>query len=76
MRHARRLDRRTPGSATRATALARGFAAAADADDPPGLRVLQLGFNSIGVEGIEALVEAHAAGAPSTNSSIWTSRVT
>ena len=46
-----------------ATALARGFAAAADAERSTSLRVLQLGFNSIGVEGIEALVEAHAAGA-------------
>lgn len=46
-----------------ATALARGFAAAADAGRSTSLRVLQLGFNSIGVEGIEALVEAHAAGA-------------
>ena len=46
-----------------ATALARGFAAAADAGRSTSLRVLQIGFNSIGVEGIEALVEAHAAGA-------------
>ena len=46
-----------------AAALARGFAAAADAGRSTSLRVLQIGFNSIGVEGIEALVEAHAAGA-------------
>lgn len=46
-----------------ATALARGFATAAAAGRSTSLRVLQLGFNSIGVEGIKALVEAHAAGA-------------
>ena len=54
---------RTAGSGTRARRRSRGFAAAADAGRSTSLRVLQLGFNSIGVEGIEALVEAHAAGA-------------
>ena len=72
----RRLDLAPPkfGDAG-ATALARGFAAAADAERSTSLRVLQLGFNSIGVE-VSRRSSRRTRRARSTNSSISTSRVT